>query len=76
MSTETLKTLVKQASSWPNEDQLELVDYARVIEARRSGRYSVTAAEHAAIAEGMDQADRGEFVDEAAIAAADKRHGS
>ena len=76
MSTETLKTLVEHAASWPNEDKQELLDYARVIEARRSGRYVVSDVERAAILEGIDQADRGEFVDEATMVAADKRHGS
>lgn len=76
MSTETLKSLAKHASSWPSEDQQELIDYARVIEARRTGRYCVTDAERASLSQGMAEADRGEFADEAAMAAADKRHGS
>lgn len=57
------------------EDQEELADHARVIEARRSGVYRVGAAERAAINEATAQADRGDFADEETVAAADKRQG-
>ena len=74
MSEASLKELVQHAASWPQEDQDELADYARVIEARRMGHYRVTDAERNAIAEGVAQADRGLFVSDAEVAAARQRH--
>ena len=47
--------------SWPEEDQEELADVARLIEARRSGVYRLSAEERAAVRKGMDAARRGEF---------------
>ncbi len=75
MSTETLKDLMRSAEAWPAEDQQELADYARVIEARRAGLYKVSDAERAAIAEGIAEADRGEFAADELVAVANKRHG-
>ena len=48
--------------------------YARVIETRRTGVYRVNDAERAAIAEGMAQANRGEFVDETRMLSEDRRY--
>ena len=67
---------LQRAGNWPAEDQRELADYARVIEARRSGLYRLSADERAAIREGLAQADRGEFVPDAEVADQDKRHGA
>ena len=74
MSTQTLQSLVLEADSWPLEDQEELASYARVIEARRTGLYRVTDTERAALLESIGQADRGEFVSDAEVAAARGRH--
>jgi len=74
MATDTIKDLVEQAGVWPDEDQQELVDYARVIEARRTGQYRVTNAERAAISEGLAQADLGELVAEDLVTAAESHH--
>ena len=63
--TRTLKTLIEAASTWPVEDQLELAGYAREIAARRTGLYVMDGDEHAAVAEGEAQAERGEFASEA-----------
>lgn len=76
MTSKTLQHLIEDVATWPDEDQRELADYARAIQARRSGRYLVSDAERAALAEAVDQADRGEFVPEAAVSAADRRHGA
>jgi hypothetical protein len=54
-----LDRIIRDARSWPAEDQAELADYARLIEARRTGHYIVGGDERAAIAEGLEQADRG-----------------
>ena len=53
----------------------ELADYARVIQARRRDHYVPTDAERAAVAEGIAQADRSEFVSDDQVAAVDKRRG-
>jgi predicted transcriptional regulator len=58
------KKVVEEWASWPEEDQQELAEYARQIEARRSGVYVVDEEEEAAIREGLAQLDRGEYVSE------------
>ncbi len=73
MTTETLKNLVIKVGAWPEQDQQELADFARVIEARRAGLYQVSDAERAALAEGLGQADAYDFVPDAELAAALKR---
>jgi hypothetical protein len=45
------KRLLEQLDSWPTEDQEELLEYAREIEARRSGIYRATPVELQAIDE-------------------------
>ena len=39
------KKLLEQVDSWPAEDQEELAEYARDIEARRTGVYRATVEE-------------------------------
>jgi hypothetical protein len=39
------KKILEQVESWPPEDQEELAEYARDIEARRSGVYRATPEE-------------------------------
>jgi hypothetical protein len=68
-----LEEVIKKAEHWPREDQEELAEYAREIEARRTGTYVMSDAERAAVREGLAQADRGEFDED--VAKADKRHG-
>jgi predicted transcriptional regulator len=75
MTTKTLQDVMEYAASWPREDQEELAEYAREIEARRSGIYTMSDDERIAVAKGMAQADRGEFVSDELVAKADKRHG-
>jgi len=58
------KKLLEQVQSWPEEDQEELVELAREIEARRTGVYILDAKEEAAIREGLAQLNRGECVSE------------
>ena len=70
-----LEDVIKNAEHWPREDQEELAEYAREIEARRTGTYVMSDAERAAVREGLAQADRGEFVSDEDIAKADKRRG-
>ena len=58
------KKLLEQVESWPEEDQEELAQYAREIEARRRGLYLVDEEEEAAIRRGLAELDRGEWVSE------------
>jgi hypothetical protein len=54
MTTTTAKDILRRVASWPLEDQEELAEVAREIEARRSGVYRATPEELQAI----DEAER------------------
>ena len=54
MSDMNTKKLLEQVETWPPEDQEELAEYAREIEARRTGVYRATSEELLAI----DEAER------------------
>jgi predicted transcriptional regulator len=62
MTAKALADVLRRAESWPQEDQEALAEYAREIEARRTGVYRLTDQERAAVREGLAEADRGEFV--------------
>ena len=55
------KELLERVESWPVEDQEELADLAREIEARRTGIYRLSDDERAAVRAGMDDARSGDF---------------
>jgi hypothetical protein len=69
----TLKDVLEHAVTWPQEDQDKLAEYAREIEARRTGVYVMSDDERLAVARGLAEADRGEFVPDEVVAEADKR---
>ena len=69
-----LQDVFEHAANWPQEDQEELAEYAREIEARRTGIYTMSDDERAAVRMGLAEADRGEFVSNDLVAKADKRH--
>jgi predicted transcriptional regulator len=69
-----LQDVFEHAANWPREDQEELAEYAREIEARRIGTYTMSDDERAAVRMGLAQADRGEFVPDDHLAEADKRY--
>jgi hypothetical protein len=71
MMTETLRDLLAHAETWPREDQEELAEYAREIEARRTGVYRMSDDERAAVSQGMAEADQGKFVSDDLIAEED-----
>ena len=73
--SKTAKQLLERITSWPQEDQEELADLAREIEARRSGVYEPTPEEEAAIRQGIAELDRGEWVSEEEMRAFWKRCG-
>ncbi len=49
MTKEQINTLLEGIRSWPAEDQDELMELAREIEARRTGVYQLSDDERAAI---------------------------
>jgi predicted transcriptional regulator len=72
MMTKTLKDLLEHAETWPREDQDELAEYAREIQARRTGIYTMSDEERAAVGKGMAEPDRGKFVPDEVVTEADK----
>jgi len=60
----TMKRLFEQVAIWPPEDQEELAEVARAIEARRAGVYVLSDDEKASIDAGLRQLDRGESLSE------------
>jgi hypothetical protein len=70
-----LKEVIEHAETWPLEDQQELAEYAREIEARRTGIYAMSDDERAAVRQGLAEADREEFVPDEILAESDKRNG-
>ncbi len=64
------RQLLEKVESWSKEDQEELAEYAREIEARRTGIYNATAEELAAIDEALGQVARGEVASKEEIEAA------
>jgi predicted transcriptional regulator len=62
MTKEQIFAVLENVRSWPPEDQEELAEVAREIEARRKGVYVMDDDERAAVREGQEQARRGEFV--------------
>lgn len=74
MVAKVLKDVIEQAETWPRQDQEELAEYAREIQARRTGVNILSDEERAAVRRGLAQADRGEFVSDEVVAEAGKRH--
>ena len=70
-----LKQLLPVIETWSEEDQLALVEAAREIEALRGGVYAMSSEEEAAVAEGLAEAERGEFASEERVRALWKRVG-
>lgn len=65
MEAAKLKSLLDAALSWPEEDQEELLEAARHIEARRKNAHALTSDERAAILEGLEQAKLSRFAPDA-----------
>lgn len=74
MVAKVLKDVIEQAETWPQQDQEELAEHAREIQARRTGGYIMSDDERAAVRKGLAQADREEFLSDEVVAEADKRH--
>jgi hypothetical protein len=61
-----VKDILEQVASWPQEDQEELAEMAREIEARRTGVYKATADE----LRDLDAAERSGIASEDEVEAA------
>jgi len=75
MTKEQINAVLERVRSWPEQDQEELAELAREIEARRSGLYVMSDEERAAVQEGLEQARRGEFVSDDEMDAFWKKYG-
>jgi predicted transcriptional regulator len=75
MTKEQINDVLDSVRSWPQEDQEELAELAREIEARRTGVYVMSNEERAAVQEGLQQASRGEFVPDDEMDAFWKKYG-
>lgn len=64
-----IKTLLEQVASWPQEDQEELADYAREIEAPRAGLYRLSDAEREGVERGLKAMREGRFASDERVAA-------
>jgi hypothetical protein len=71
MMNSTAKEMLRHVESWPEEDQEELAEVAREIEARRKGIYSLSEAERMVI----EEARRGGFASDQDVVAFWTRHG-
>jgi hypothetical protein len=67
------RKILEQVESWPEEDQEELAEYAREIEAHRSGVYRLGEDERAALAQSADDLRAGRFASDQQIAAIFKK---
>lgn len=56
-----LREILEQADTWPMQDQEELAEFAREIEARRTGVYTASDQEIEAIDEALGQVARGQI---------------
>ena len=68
--TSNVKEILRRVEAWPEEDQQELAELARDIEARRSGVYHASPEELEAIDEALGQVARGEVASKEGIEAA------
>lgn len=71
-----VKTILQQVASWPEEDQEELAELAREIQARRTGVYVVSDDERRAINEALADLDAGKRMPESEMAAFWRRVGA
>jgi hypothetical protein len=69
--SQTAKDVLNRIPTWPDENQEELAEFAREIEARRTGVYVLDDDEKAA----LDAARRTGIACDADVAALWKRHG-
>jgi hypothetical protein len=71
MLTKILKDILDRAEAWPEADQRALAEFAREIEASRSGLYRLSDEERFAI----EEAKQTELLPDEEVASYWKRHG-
>jgi hypothetical protein len=69
----SVRKILEQVETWPEEDQEELAEYAREIEARRSCIYQLSEDERAALAQSAEDVRAGRFASDEQIAAIFKK---
>ncbi len=69
MTKEQIAAVLENIRSWPQEDQEELVEFAREIEARRNDIYRLSHAERQGIERGLEAMREGRFASDERIAA-------
>jgi predicted transcriptional regulator len=74
MANEQIDAVLERVRSWPPERQAYAVEVLQLIEAQDTRPMKVSDDEWTAIQEGNAQAERGEFVSDADMAAFYKRH--
>ncbi len=72
---EHTKEILSRVATWPDEDQAELAELAREIEARRNNVYVLNKEEEEAIREALAELDSGQSVSEEEMAGVWKRFG-
>ncbi len=76
MTKEQINAVLENVRFWPEQDQEELAELAREIEARRTGVYKMTEEERVGVREGLQQAERGEFISDDEMDAFWKKYGA
>jgi hypothetical protein len=71
----TMKNVIGRLPAWPKDAQEQALKSLLAIEAQRVGPHRLSPAGEEAVAEGLEQARRGEFVSDEEVAAFYKRHG-
>jgi vacuolar-type H+-ATPase subunit E/Vma4 len=69
--TQAAKEILRRIENWPQEDQEELIEVAREIEARRTGVYPLSDEEKVALGEAL----RSSLASDEEVEAFWKRHG-
>lgn len=75
MSTRTMINLLRTANRLSEPEKEQLAEYARVIEARRTGLYETSASEKKAIGEALEQSRLNLSVSDRVLQEADNRFG-
>ncbi len=73
MTREEVDKVLGRIKSWPFEHQAKLAELAELIEAQQQSAFPEDATTRAAVAEGLAQAQRGEFVSDEEVKAAFQR---
>ena len=68
MTKEQIAAVFENVRSWPQEDQEELAELAREIEARRKGVYELDEGERWGIERGLEAMREGRFASDDQIA--------